>query len=325
MLGTLVAGLGSGLIGAMANASAGSDAKNLIAQSLAEYEKIGIPPVEAQQLLLSEFSKQGLLTPELEQIIKMGNSNTEGISTDPLLRNAQMDALSELQNIAGADGLRLVDQARLEGILSQINADERGSREAILSDMRAKGAMTSGNQLGAQLMNQQNAATNAYNSGLNTAALAQQNALNAIMGSSDLAGNIRGTDFDEAYKKAMASDEIDKFNTMATMDRQARNVDRINQAQAGNLSEAQRIADANTNLKNYEQEYNKNLIQKQFENQMNLSGAKANARSENAQNTIQSGKNTAAIFGGIGQGINQIGTAYQLQQDEEDKKRKALY
>lgn len=302
------AGIASSAIGAAAASGDRKQASDLINKSIRDYESMGIPSVEAQQLVLEELRSVGQLTPELEQMVNLGPSAVGEISTDAGYKDAQLKALDELTSIGEGGGLRLSDKAQIEQALSQVRQQEKGSRDAILANARDRGVAGGGSELAAQLSNQQNSAQNAYAQGLDVAALAQDRAFNAIIEGGQLGGRLRDQEYGEKLNAARAADEIARFNAQNRIDMGQRNVNRRNEAQGYNLGEAQRISDANVGTRNQGQQYNTGLIQQQFDNQLALNQGKANARSGQASN-LQSGANaTQQMWGGVGQGIGQIGT-----------------
>jgi hypothetical protein len=100
--------------------------------------------------------------------------------------------------------------------------------------------------------------------------------------------------------QALTNRELANFNQANTV--QNRNVDRSNQAQLANLQNAQSILNQNTGMHNTQQQYNKELQQQQFNNQL----AKLSGVSNSGTNLASShGNNAAAIsssFGNIGAG-----------------------
>jgi len=318
--------IGGGLI---ANKKASKDrdeANRLINQSVAEFEAMGIPPIEAQQLALEKYKSSGNLTATLEDAVSLGDSNYGGISTDPRYKQAQLDSLDSLTGIERAGGLNLTDRANLEKILGNINADERGAREAILADSRSKGSMGSGSELVAQLMNQQDASTKAHSQGLSIAAQAQQRALDAIEKRGRLGGDVRGQEYDEQAKVAAAQDAINRWNAENMQNTRGANVNRMNTAQQYNLEKNQNLMNQNVDLSNKEQIHNKGLYQTHFDNQMDLNKAKSNVRTGAAQNFNTNAQRTADMWNGIGTGVSQtagsIGNAnYRQKQMDTDEQR----
>lgn len=165
-----------------------------------------------------------------------GNSAAEDIAVDPRLRQAQLDALAQLQDVGKQGGLTAQDKARIAQIESDTATADRGRRDAILQNMRSRGMGGSSQELLAQLQSAQAATDQANQSGLNVAGMAQQRALDAMAGAGQLGGQIRGQDFGEQSAVAQSRDAMSRFNTANT--NQARQFfagasNHINQGNAG--------------------------------------------------------------------------------------------
>lgn len=299
--------IGGGLIGKKSADEDREKAMFLAKQSVEELTALGIPSVEAQRLVLEEYKNQGILTPELEQSILLGDSQMGAISLDPRYKQAQLDALTQLQQIGQEGGMTLSDRAAMERELGNITSDERGRRQAILQSVRERGQLGSGLELMAQLQNQQDSAGQARQIGLEKAGMAQQRALDAISQAGNLGGNIRGQEFGEQQAIAQAKDAISKWNAANRQDVLQRNVMAKNAAQERNLSQAQQMANSNVDLRNQAQQNNKNLIQQQFQNRFNVEQAKSNARSGQANMLNQNAQNTQNMWSGIGNSVGRLG------------------
>lgn len=325
--------IGSALIAANSASDARDQAARLAQESISQLESAGIPTIEAQQLVLEKYRSAGQLTPELEQAISQGPSQMENISTDPREKEAQMQALQQLSDIGQGGGMRLSDQAVANKALGDIQAQERGSREAIAQDLREKSRYGGGDELAMKLANQQNAATAENQVGLQQAGSAQDRALQAILQSGQLGGQMQGQEFNQKAQQAAAADAIARFNAQNSQEVQQRNIAAKNNAQASNLSNAQNIQNANVDMANKQQMYNKSLYQQQYENQLQKAGMAANARAGQASNIMDAGKQTAAAATAAGKGIGQAGTSiaqyytqpektkqtYSVPQDEEQQ------
>lgn len=164
--------------------------------------------------LLSQLSKD-----ELERLgldagvvgLETGPSAMRGAIADPIAVAAQRAALADLMN-RSKGGLTLEDRAGLQQALDDVAMQERGNREAIMQQARARGGMSSGQTLNALLSGNQNAANAARNTALGIGGQASQRGLQALMAGSSLASNLRGQSFDEAAKRASAEDAINQFN-----------------------------------------------------------------------------------------------------------------
>lgn len=274
------------------------------------YKDLQAPNPADLQLQLEELVQQGSLSPEQAQAILIESSAMEGISTDPNLKKAQMDALIGLQEIADSGGMTDMDRANLNRIATEEATANRGAREAILQNMEARGAGGSGMSLLAQLQNQQDSATRKAQRDMDITAQAQARALEALQAAGSTAGNIRNQDFSEQSAIAGAEDAISKFNAQNQQNVNLTNTAARNDAQAKNLAVKQGTADANTQLRNTQQQYNKNLIQQNFENELKKRGGQtavaaqnANAQGANSQadanaknQTIGMGLSAAAMF-----------------------------
>lgn len=151
--------------------------------------------------------------PRLADAVLAGDSAFNDIETDPRLRDNQMESLAALDEIAKGGGRTMADDANLNRIQNEVSAADRGRREAILSNLSARGMGGSGMSLLAQLDSAEAATDRASQSGLDIAAQAQQRALDAILQSGNLSGGIRGQDFGEDAEIAAANDAIAKFNS----------------------------------------------------------------------------------------------------------------
>lgn len=316
-----IASVAGGAMGAREQALARQQAKDAYDASVADLTAIGIPPIEAQQMVAEEYKSQGQWTPELEQAVKLGDTAMGGITTDPTYKQSQLKALGQLQQIGDSGGMTLEDRSNLERIEGGINAKQRGAREAILQDAQQRGGYGSGTALAAQLMAQQGGAEEAHRAGLDTAASAQKRALEAIKGGGDLGTNLRTQEFGEQAKIAAAKDANAQWNAANSQDVAQRNAAAKNAAAQYNLGNSQNLSNANVDMRNKAQLYNKGLYQQQFQNQEDLAKAKAAARSGQAQNALSAGNAAAQTWANMGSGVSQAATAAgQYQNDAANRK-----
>lgn len=237
---------------------------------------------------------EGLAPPELEKLIaeQMGPSAFEGITTDPRARSAQYEALAQLQQLARSGGLNLQDRATLARANAEGARQASAGRAGIAADMAARGQYGGGQQLAMQLNNQQAAANRGAQTGLETAAMAQRRGIDAILEGGRLGGQLRGQEFDEKSRAAQARDLVSRYN-------------------ADSRAGAAR--------------YNALLPQQNFQNKMQLTGAKAQARGARAGQYTQSADDTRQFAAGIGQASQRAGAgaADQMNYDELLKRRGA--
>jgi hypothetical protein len=286
------------------------------------FNDIQLPDMKAQMLALEELKSTGKLTPELEQAINQGDTALNDVHTDPRLKQAQLDALTGLQDVSDKGGMTLTDTSNLRKVQDDVAATDRGRRGAIMQNLASRGASGSGFELAAQLENAQDSATRESKSGLDVAAQARDRALDALMKGGELAGNVRGEDYSEAAKLAEAKDAISRFNAANRQDVQTRNVNRVNDASKSNLGNDQRIADANVGLRNQAQISNKGLFQQQYDDQLKKAAGASGQLSGMAAAKDTSADRGQAMWSGVGQAIAQGGNAIEKgQNDEEERKR----
>jgi hypothetical protein len=280
-----------GLINFISGQSAADKAALLADENFRRWMAIQLPNPQDQQLALKQLSSVGSLSPQLEAQINQAPSEMNRVQADPTTKAAQMNALQSLQDQAHG-GLSLQDEATLQEAQTQNQNQARGNSGAIMQDLARRGASNSGFGVAAQLSNAQNTANQNATAGLSAAAAAQQRALEAIQSSGDLGAKMQAADLGQQNSVAKSKDAINQFNTQNLQNVQQRNVASLNDAQAGNLGNAQRIADANVGIGNNQQRYNKELLQQNYENQVkqaqganNAAAGQANAYNQQAANT----------------------------------------
>lgn len=301
---TAAAAMGSSVVGNLLGSVFGAGARRrereMQDKAVSVIEALKLPTVEEQQLALEKLVQQGEITPEEIQTIALGQTEMADISTDPRLRNAQMDALEKLSR-QGEEGLTAVDRAALNQVRSSVAQDARARNEAVLQNMAQRGMGGSGAELAAQLSNSQAAALRASEESDRLAAMAQQRALEATMSGANLAGQVQGRDFEQQAAIARAKDEIARYNAMNAQRVGESNVGARNRAQEMNLGERQRIADANVGLGNQQQQYNKQLLAQQADRERELARLKAGAYAGRATGHQADAQRTQDMFSGIGQ------------------------
>lgn len=275
------------------------------------YASLQTPDIESMQLDLEGLVQQGILTPEQAQAALVEQSQMAGVSQDPTTKQAQMEALQGLQDITSSGGLTAIDKAKLGQIATEEDTRARGAREAIMQNQAARGLGGSGMELLAQLQNQQESASRTSQRDLDVGALAQQRALDALMNQGTMAGQIGQQGFAQQAQKAQAADAIAQFNAQNQQQANMYNTQAANQAQAANLGAKQEIANANVGTANQQQQYNKQLIQQQYENELKKRGGQAGIAQANTNAQNQAAQNNAAFTNQlIGTGATIAGTAF---------------
>lgn len=297
------AAVGGAVKGGQAASEKEAQAAELRQKALDMIAGIRVPTVEEQKLMLEHPEIMGELQPLVEQTIQQGPSAMEGVSTDPRLQQAQMQALDELSGLSKG-GLNESDKAALEQIRRGSAAQDQAKQGQILQEMQARGQGGSGAELIARLKSAQSSADRSQEAGLEQAQMAQQRALQALSQQGSLAGQVRGQQFGEQSDVARAKDMISQFNTQNQVGTQQRNIQSLNQAQSGNLANKQRVAEAGVNLNNQQQQYNKELIRQKYLDDMAKAETMGNIMNNQASAATAKGGREAGMWSNIGNSVS---------------------
>jgi hypothetical protein len=176
----------------------------------------------------------------------------------------------------------------------------------------------SGLELMAQLQNQQEAATRQSSRDLDVAAMAQERALQALQQAGAMGGQINQQQFAQQQAIADSKNEIAKFNAANQQQVGLTNTAANNQAQAANLENKQKIANANVDLGNQQQQFNKGLAQQNFQNQMAITQGKTGALQAQGQQANQNQQNNKGLFGTL---AGAAATAFSDERVKEEVKQ----
>ena len=259
----------------------------------------------AQELTLPELQKyvqQGLLTPAQAQAV-LNKQNAYDTTVVPGEgRNAQIAALNQLQDIAGAKGMDATAQAQTQQTLNALNTNMQGQRGAILDSFAQRGVPLSlaSEAMQNQVLGQDAQAANA--NALQANADAQMRALQALQGSANVGANVQGQDWNQANTKAAAQNAINQWNSQVANVANENNAARQQQANAYNTGVKQDISNQNVGAGNYRTQYNAQIPQQQFSNTMQKAGGQANAYQGMANLSSQQGNQMMGLIG-TGAGI----------------------
>ncbi len=219
------------------------------------------------RLSMDEFGRVQL--PQLEKLIaeQVGPSELGNIRTDPAYKNAQMGALDGLLNLAKNNGLSLMDKANLNKIQGDLGRTESAGRQRIEENMAGRGISGGGAELAMLMNNNQAQAQRGSEEALQLAAQNKQRALDAMLKSGQLAGNMRSQEYGEKSDAARANDAIARYN-----------------------------ADVRYNAK----QYNAGLAQQNFDNQMRKTSGKAGQIGAAAANAGNNADSTRHLWAGVG-------------------------
>ena len=272
--------------------------------AIAAIQNLQIPDMEKQKLLLELPQIMGQIVPQHEQYFQQDPSAMEGISVDPVLQQAQMAALQSLQTI-GDEGMTASERAVLNSIRRDTAQQDQARQQSILANMQERGIGGSGIELAARLSSSQAAADRASQESDRLAAMAQQRALESIQAAGNMGGAMRTQEFGEKSNVARAKDAINQFNTANKQSVESRNVGAEREAQIRNLQEKQRISEAQTGLRNNEQQYNKELANKQYAMELQKAQAISNAKNGLANSLTDQANQAGQMWSQIGAGAGQ--------------------
>ena len=329
-LGGLLTGGGigavSGLLGLISSGNAADRAKAATDSAVQQYLSVNVPDPAEQKIILQRYQMTGEMDPRLAKTFQQASSGMNNIQTDPALKDAQMNALSSLQNEAENGGHTLAQDAYLDKTQQQVNAENAGRQGAIEEQFAGRGmGGPSGLMLSAEEQNNQNQTQKENEASLNAAAQAQNAALQALQSEGGLATQEQANDFNQKASVARAQDAINQFNTQMSQGAENENVAAENQANAYNVQEKQKISNQNADIANQEETHNKALPQQEFQDELQKAGGTAGAYENQAGQATQAGQQQSNMWGNIGQGgiktgaaIAQMSAGPKKQSDDED-------
>jgi hypothetical protein len=310
-----------GIFGASASKAEREAAAAATERALAEIERVGAPPNIAKAIILREYKKAGVWSPEVEKKVDLGVSKVAEIQEDPALKAAQMGALQKFQQLQKG-GMTPEGRAMLAESMAQSGRSAQARLQQILGQQQARGLGSAGSTLAAQIQAASAAASDESDAALKASAMASQARAQAIAQTAQLGSQIRGQEFDIARTKAGAEDQfaLQRFNE--AMSRQQRNVATSNAASQYNLAQEQNIMNANVAQQNTELQRQRAAEAQMYQMALTKAGMMANALTGQAQqhrmNAAQTQQGMSDIFGGISQGIGAVGTGV-MQQQAQDK------
>lgn len=308
-----------GLIGGAVLNAANQDKARIQQNDLAAQARdvLNAVPLPILKQYYPELYKQvATIAPEAVQAQELGQTEMAGIKTDPAMRQAQMNALMKMQEIGDQGGMTATDKARLAQIQQETETALKGQEGAIMQNLAARGMGGGMSELVARQLASQGAANRMGQQGLDVKAQAEQRALQAIMQSGQLGGQMQQQDFGQQAQIAQAKDAIARFNAQNLQNVASQNVQARNQAQAQNAQTAQNIAGQNVGLSNQAQQYNLNLPQQNYTNQI----ARATGQSQGLQQQAQLAAQQQAAQNQMMSGLMQTGAMYATSQQNKQAK-----
>ena len=295
-----------GVIGNIASAGDRDAAAKAQERADAEILKLGAGPDLAKQIYLREFKSAGVLSPEIEKAVDQGVSKTAQIKEDPRFKKAQMEALAGIQQ-RGRTGFTAEERAQLSQERAAAERSAEAKRQQILSGLRARGALDSGAGIAAQLQSADELAAQQQAAAERGSASASQRALQAMTQGGELAGRVRGQEFDFERTKAGSEDEFQRFNIQNRMAQEQRRAAQENEARQYNLTQQQRLMNANIEQQNAEMQRQRNAQQEMYQNQVQLARLRSGVYQGQAQQAQQRAGQTQQGWAQMGSAVGQAG------------------
>ncbi len=268
---------------------------------------------------LQQYVQAGILTPEQAQAVLVQKNAFDNISTSSKPVEAEMSALSKMQDIADSGGLDAQAKNKIAQAQNNAQITAQGQRGSIIDQMAARGIPTS---LISEAMQHAAVGQDAQTQMLadtQAASDAEQRALAALSESGTLGGQIHGQEYSEAANKAQAANAIAQWNAQNQTATNEQNTSRLNTAQLLNLQTKQNAMNANTQTGNQRTAYNANLPQQVYNNAMQKAQASANISGQKAGLYTGQGKQNAQIVGGLtGLGVTTLFGGNQAGQGGAD-------
>lgn len=280
-------------------------------QAIAALQAIGVP--NAAQLTLPELQKYvsaGVLTPQQFQAISADPQAYQNIANaaDQSGLNAQKAALQQLGAIVQSGGSTPIMQAQLANNLAQTNQQAKAARGGIEEQAQQRGVSGGGLEFINKLMAEQAGAENNHLGAVNAAANNAQLALQALSGQGQLGGQLQGQENAMAQAKAQAAQQIAQYNSQLQSAANQYNTQTANQAQQMNLGNAQNLGNMNTQNANARTQYNAQVPQQIFQDQMSKAGGISNALGNLGQlKQNQAGQENAFLGNLLGAGATVAG------------------
>jgi hypothetical protein len=198
----------------------------------------------------------------------------------------------------------------MQSIIQGLNTQEKGANDAVVQNQAARGALTGGETMAAQLQNNQNATVNANQLGGEMAANAYTQMLNELTSAGAAGQGLQGQQNTQANTVASATNAINQFNAVQQQQEENMNVGEKNTAQQLNLENAQSIGNKNVENENAYSQYQAQLPQEVYQDQMQKAAAEAGVSENAGQLATEQGGQEAGLIGGLVGTAGDVGAAY---------------
>ena len=258
-------------------------------------------------------SAQALDLPALEQEVNAGNmtpaqmtaylQQNNALSTENTSQQgtaAQQAALAQLGQVANAGAAGTpTEQAQIAQALQQSNTNLAGQRGAIDQAAQARGVAPGLLQAALSQQNAGQDAQNANQAALQAQSQAYQTALNAMSQGASAGNALQGQQNTQANTVAAAQNAMQQFNAANQQQASAQNAGYQQQANSYNTQNQQNVSNANTGLANQRTEYNAQVPQTVYQDQMQKATGIAGQENQAANTATNQGQQTAGIYSGL--------------------------
>lgn len=297
----------------LATGGGSDDAMEALRRAEAYFSAVRTPTKEELTLPeLQKYVQMGILTPaQAEAYLQQSNAYADQ-DIDQTGTAAQVQALNQLSRVAdaGAEGTPM-QQAQMENSIGQMNTAVGGQRGAIEQAMAARGTPQA--LISAALQNQTvgQDAQQAHMDAVNAQAAAYQTALQAMAQGGSLGGQLQGQQNTQANTVSGAQNAMQQFNAQNQQQNSQFNAANQTAANAANLQNKQTVGNNNVGVSNARTQYNAQLPQQVFDNQLKKAMGQSGAATNIGQMAQEQGKQNAGLMGGlINTGATVIGGMY---------------
>ena len=294
----------AGAIGNDQASGARGDASRNLAEILAMYQNIATPDIEKMKLNLQNYQDVYNYNPQMQTAEQLSSQdNLQNIQLDPRLRQQQVGALDMFNQMAQGgftpDQLVAMDAQR-----RQTEGDLTSRLASMQSNQDARGVGNSDFALAQRMMEAQSSANRAAQDNAAARAQAFQQQVNAGMQGANLAGNIEQQDYVRQAALANSQNNREMVNLGQRANVNQSNVANFNDALKSKTTNTQNISNQNTGLANTQQEYNRGLLQTDFNNKLKKAEGVSGAQRGVAADRAADGQRTADMWAGIGSGVS---------------------
>lgn len=263
----------------------------------------GVLVPTAEQLTLPELQQYAIsqnMTPAQMQAFLQQNNAFSNQNIGQQGTQAQIAAINQLAGVAnaGAEG-SATQRAQIEQVNQDAARNLAGQRGAIDQQAQARGVAPGMLQaaLGSQRAGE--GLQDAHMAALQAQGQNYQQALAAMASGASAGANLQGQQNTQANTVAQAQNAMQQFNAANQQNASANNAGFQQQANMQNTQNANQTSAANTGLANQRTQYNAQVPQQVFQNQMQKATGIANQQNNASNLAQQQGQQNAGLYSGL--------------------------